>query len=90
MENASPERLAVHTTWLLNFDHINRISEEMDLGETPRLVMQISAYLGPDDIPNALINQGLFEVGNAEAVSDLWDAAEIASLQNISFFKDMG
>ena len=90
VENTSPERLVVHTTWLLNFDHINRISEEMDLGETPRLVMQISAYLGPDDIPNALINQGLFEVGNAEAVSNLWDAAEIASLQNFSFFKGMG
>ena len=52
--------------------------EEMDLGETPTLVMQISPYLGPDDIPNALINQGIFEVGNAEAVSDLWDAAEVA------------
>ena len=64
--------------------------EEMDLGETPTLVMQISAYLGPDDIPNALINQGLFEVGNAEAVSDLWDAAEVAWLQNFSFFKGMG
>ena len=91
VENTSPERLVVHTTWLLNFDHINRISEEMDLGETPTLVMQISAYLGPDDIPNALINQGLFEVGNAEAVSDLWDAAEIASLlTKFSLFQRYG
>ncbi|XP_022810193.1 uncharacterized protein LOC111347195 [Stylophora pistillata] len=91
VENTSPERLAVHTTWLLNFDHISRISVEMDLGETPTLVMQISAYLGPDDIPYALLNQGLFEVGNVGAERDLWDVAEIVSLlTKFSLFQRYG
>ena len=80
VENTSPERLAVHTTWLLNFDHIRQISEERDLGEIPTLVMQISAYLGPDDIPYEVINEGLNKDEDAEGVGDLWDPAEIVSL----------
>ena len=79
VENTSPERLAVHTTWLLNFDHIRQISEERDLGEIPTLVMQMSAYLGPDDIPYEVINEGLNK-DDAEGVGNLWDPAEIVSL----------
>ena len=52
-----PERIAVHTTWVLNFDHISRISEEMELGGAPTLVMQVCAFLGLDDIPYELLNE---------------------------------
>ena len=64
MENTSPERLAVHTTSVLNFDHISRISEEMELGGAPTLVMQVCAFLGSDDIPYELINEGLKQDGS--------------------------
>ena len=81
VENTSPERLAIHTTWLLNFKHVNQMSEEMDLGETPSIVMRMSAYLGPDDIPYQVINKGLHVVGTSgQEVSDLLDAAETVSL----------
>ena len=80
VENTSPERLAVHTKWRLNFDHINEISNEMDLGEIPTLVMGISAFLGPDDIPYEVINERLSNVDDNEPVSDILDPAEIVSL----------
>ena len=41
VENTSPERLAIHTTWLLNFNHISQISKDMELGKTPTLVMSV-------------------------------------------------
>ena len=91
VENTSPERLAIHTTWLLNFDHISQISKDMELGETPTLVMKVSAYLGPDDIPYEVINEGLNKVDDTEAVSDLLDQAEIASLlTKFSLFQRYG
>ncbi|KAL9957641.1 hypothetical protein ACROYT_G034562 [Oculina patagonica] len=91
VENTSPERLAIHTTWLLNFDHISEISKEMDLAETPTLVMKVSAFLGPDDIPYELINEGLNKDDDTEAVSDLWDQAEIVSLlTKFSLFQRYG
>ena len=91
VENTSPERLAIHTTWLLNFDHISQISKDMELGETPTLVMKVSAYLGPDDIPYEVINEGLNKVDDTEAVSDLLDQAEIASLlTKVSLFQRYG
>lgn len=91
VENTSPERLAIHTTWLLNFDHISQISKEMELGETPTLVMKVSAFLGPDDIPYEVINEGLNKVDDTEAVSDLCDQAEIVSLlTKFSLFQRYG
>ena len=80
VENTSPARLAVHTTWMLNFDHISRISEEVGLGGAPTLVMQVCAFLGPDDIPYELINDGLNRKDSSAAHYDLWDQAEIVSL----------
>ena len=80
VEDTTPERLAVHTTWLLNFDYISRISEEMDLGEVPILVMQVCAFLGPDDIPYELINDGLNKEGSSTVDSSLWEQGEIVSL----------
>ena len=80
VENISPERLAVHTTWKLNFDHISRISKELELGEAPTLVMQMCAFIGPDDIPYELINDGLNRTDSSTVDYDLWDQAEIVSL----------
>ena len=91
VENTSPERLAIHTTWLLNFDHISQISKEMELGEIPTLVMKVSAFLGPDDIPYEVINEGLNKVKDAEAISDLCDQAEIVYLlTKFSLFQRYG
>ena len=91
VENTSRERLAIHTTWLLNFDHISQISKDMELGELPTLVMKVSAFLGPDDIPYEVINEGLNKVDDIEAVSDLCDQAEIVSLlTKFSLFQRYG
>ena len=92
VENTSPERLAVHTTWLLNFNHVNQMSEKMDLGGTPSIVMKMSAYLGPDDIPYQVINEGLHVVETSgQEVSDWWDAAETVSLlTKFSLFQRYG
>ena len=92
VEYTSRERLAVHTTWSLNFEHVKKMSEQMDLGETPSIVMKMSAYLGPDDIPFQVINEGLHVVGTSgQEVSDLWDAAETVSLlTKFSLFQRYG
>ena len=91
VENTSPERLAIHTTWLLNFDHIRQFSKEMELGEIPTLVMRVSAFLGPDDIPYEVINEGLNKADDSEAVSILCDQAEIACLlTKFSLFQRYG
>ena len=76
VENTPDERLAVHTTWLMNFEHIAGLSEELDLGQAPKLVMQICAFFGPDDIPYQLINQEIYK----EDHSTMCDQAEIVSL----------
>ena len=76
VENTSSERLAVHTTWLMNFEHIADLSEELDLGHAPTLVMQICAFFGPDDIPYQLINQEIYK----EDHSTMCDQAEVVSL----------
>ena len=91
VENTSSERLAVHTTWMLNFVHISRISEEMELGEAPTLFMQVSAFYGPDDIPYELINEGLLEEGSFVEDNGMWDEAEIVSLlTKFSLFQRYG
>ena len=76
VENTPKERLAVHTTWLMNFEHIAGLSEELDLGQAPKLVMQICAFFGPDDIPYELINQEIYKVDH----STMCDQAEIVCL----------
>ena len=81
VENTSSERLAVHSTWMLNFDHISRMSEEMDLGEVPTLFMQVSTFYCPDDISYELINEGLQDEGSSAEDNGMSDeAAEIVSL----------
>ena len=76
IENTPSERLAVHTTWLMNFKHIADLSQELDLGQAPKLLMQICAFFGPDDIPYQLINQEIYK----EDHSTMCDQAEIVSL----------
>ncbi|XP_015768883.1 PREDICTED: uncharacterized protein LOC107347465 isoform X2 [Acropora digitifera] len=76
VENTADERLAVHTTWLMNFEHIAHLSKEQDLGQAPKLLMQICAFFGPDDIPYELINQEIYK----EDHSTMCDQAEIVSL----------
>ena len=91
VENTSSDRLAVHTTWMLNFVHISRISEEMELGEAPTLFIQVSAFYGPDDIPYELINEGLLEEGSSVEDNGMWDEAEIVSLlTKFSLFQRYG
>ena len=91
VENTPPERLAIHTTWLLNFDHISQISKEMELGDIPTLVMKVSAFFGPDDIPYEVINEGLNKADDTEAISDLCEQAEIVSLlTKFSLFQRYG
>ena len=91
VENTSSERLAVHTTWMLNFVHISRISVEMELGEAPTLFMQVSAFYGPDDIPYELINEGLLEEGSSVEDNGMWDEAQIVSLlTKFSLFQRYG
>ena len=91
VENTSPERLAVHTTWTLNFDHISHISKEMELGKFPIRFMQVCAFYGPDDIPYELVNEGLKKDDSSAEESRLWDKAEIMSLlTKFSLFQRYG
>ena len=76
VENTADERLAIHTTWLMNFEHIAHLSKEQDLGQAPKLVMQICGFFGPDDIPYELINQEIYK----EDHSTMCDQAEIVAL----------
>ena len=91
VEDTPPERLAVNTTWKINFDHISHISKEMGLGEVPTLFMQVCAFLGPDDIPYELINEALNKEASPVRDTTLWDQADIASLlTKFSLFQRYG
>ena len=94
-ECTSRDRLAVHTTWLMNFEHItnsSRYPKEVRVAAT--LVMEISAYLGPDDIPFEVINQGLPQI-NLPSLIDVMSSPfrrkEVRSLlTNLSLFQQFG
>ena len=87
----SKERLAVATTWQMNFDYICRQSEEEGLGNSVPFIMNISAFFFADDIPEELLNKGEPEIDN----DDLKDAMEdvvgvkqvIAILTRFSLFQ---
>ena len=64
------ERLAIKTTWQLNFDYISRHSEEEGLGNAAHFIMQIVAFFHPDDIPQELINKGNPEIED-ESLKDV-------------------
>ena len=56
-EDISKERLAVHTTWLMNFEYASQLAKESGLEELVSVVIEVSAFLSPDDIPCDVINQ---------------------------------
>ncbi|XP_045188920.2 uncharacterized protein LOC123546576 [Mercenaria mercenaria] len=60
--NVSKERQAVRTTWQLNFDYIDKQSEEEGLGCAAVTVMEISAFLYADEIPLTILNVGSPEI----------------------------
>ena len=57
-EEISKERLAVHTTWSMNFEYATQLAKESGLEEITSVVIEVSAFLSPDDIPYDIINQG--------------------------------
>ena len=57
-EDISTLRLAVHTTWLMNFEYASQLAKESGLEELTSVVIEVSAFLSPDDIPCDVINQG--------------------------------
>ncbi|XP_053393963.1 uncharacterized protein LOC128555524 [Mercenaria mercenaria] len=58
----SKERQAVRTTWQLNFDYIDKQSEEEGLGCAAVTVMEILAFLHADEIPLTVLNVGSPEI----------------------------
>ena len=60
----SEERLAVQTTWLLNFSYIENDEKDEGLGKASAFFMQIATYLFPDDIPIEILNVGAPEIEN--------------------------
>ena len=58
----SEARLAVQTTWLLNFSYIEKGEKDQGLGKAAALFMKIAAYLSPDEILVDILNIGAPEV----------------------------
>ncbi|XP_053389920.1 uncharacterized protein LOC123546577 [Mercenaria mercenaria] len=56
--DVSKERQAVQTTWQLNFDYIEKQSEEEDIGSAAITVMEVAAFLYADEIPLTILNVG--------------------------------
>ena len=54
-EYDSPERLAVRTTWQLNFEHIQ---QSVDVGNTASKFLYASAFLNANEIQREIINVG--------------------------------
>ena len=53
------ERSAIHTTWLLNFEHIeNDKHYERSVIDAAIFIVKVCAFLYPDDIPFEIINCG--------------------------------
>ena len=64
-EYESQSRLAVHTTWLLNFDYVQNAPH----GELASTFVQAAAFLSPRDIEEELINLKLLPVENRSGQS---------------------
>ena len=62
----SEDRLAVQTTWRLNFNYIESEVSDRGLGKAASLVMKIAAYLSPDEIPIDILNIGAPNVENED------------------------
>ena len=64
-EYESQSRLAVHTTWLLNFEYVKKSAH----GELASRFVQAAAFLAPDEIQEELINHQLFSVEDQQEQS---------------------
>ena len=84
-ESTSRERLAVHTTWQMNFERIKSDQRcEENVRKAAILVMEVCAFLYPDKIPLTVINEGLLpidvESGIAVALSQQLTRDDIIAL----------
>ena len=94
-EYTSPNRLAIHTTWLMNFEHItNSKSYDKEIRVVATLLMEIFAFLGPDDIPREVFNEGLPPVDSPSLLkvmsSPLGRIEVMSLLTNLSLFQQFG
>lgn len=64
-EYESQNRLAVHTTWLMNFEYVKNSPH----GEVASSFVQASAFLAPHEIQDELINLELLSVENTSGQS---------------------
>jgi len=62
----SEARLAVQTTWLLNFSYILNDEKDQGLGKAAAFFMKITAFLSPDEIPISILNIGAPEIENMD------------------------
>ena len=58
----SEARLAVQTTWRLNFSYIENDEMDEGLGKAASFFMKIATYLSPDEIPIEILNVGAPEI----------------------------
>ena len=58
----SEARLAVQTTWRLNFNYIENDETDEGLGKAASFFMKIATYLSPDEIPIEILNVGTPEM----------------------------
>ena len=58
----SEARLAVQTTWRLNFSYIENDETDEGLGKAATFFMKIATYLSPDEIPIEILNVGAPEI----------------------------
>ena len=58
----SEARLAVQTTWRLNFSYIENDETDEGLGKAASFFMKIATYLSPDEIPIEILNGGAPEI----------------------------
>ena len=86
--NESPERLAVCTTWLLNFEHI----KENKNGMVAIRFMNASAFMNPNEIQQELINVGEPPVEDGAyrhyVSTSLGSRQVIKTLTDFSLFKE--
>ena len=62
-EYESQSRLAVHTTWLLNFEYVKKSAH----GELASRFVQAAGFLAPEEIQEELINRQLLSVGEGQS-----------------------
>ena len=58
----SEARLAVQTTWCMNFSYIENDETDERLGKAAAFFMKIATYLSPDEIPIEVLNVGAPEI----------------------------